>query len=178
MDRNIILDYINNAKKNIITFYHIMLGNAYEASIINPLIDKYIDIRYYNNTLRKEKNTIKLLDLELKPILNELIENNPNKTELIKLNPQNVIEELRQNIRMILLTFAGSCPLARELALDSGLIDKPVNIVENIIYANLKRAIEENEPRVNLKQINIKNDLENLGKLVITVIVEVKDEYI
>ncbi len=101
-----------------------------------------------------------------------------NKTELIKLNPQNVIEELRQNIRMILLTFAGSCPLARELALDSGLIDKPVNIVENIIYANLKRAIEENEPRVNLKQINIKNDLENLGKLVITVIVEVKDEYI
>ena len=101
-----------------------------------------------------------------------------NKTELIKLNPQNVIEELRQNIRMILLTFAGSYPLARELALDSGLIDKPVNIVENIIYANLKRAIEENEPRVNLKQINIKNDLENLGKLVITVIVEVKDEYI
>ena len=91
---------------------------------------------------------------------------------------QNIIEELRQNIRMILLTFAGSCPLARELALDSGLIDKPVNIVENIIYANLKRAIEENEPRVNLKQINIKNDLENLGKLVITVIVEVKDEYI
>ncbi len=101
-----------------------------------------------------------------------------NKTESVKLNPQNIIEELRQNIRMILLTFAGSCPLARELALDSGLIDKPVNIVENIIYANLKRAIEENEPRVNLKQINIKNDLENLGKLVITVIVEVKDEYI
>ena len=80
-----------------------------------------------------------------------------NKTESVKLNPQNIIEELRQNIRMILLTFAGSCPLARELALDSGLIDKPVNIVENIIYANLKRAIEENEPRVNLKQINIKN---------------------
>ena len=101
-----------------------------------------------------------------------------NKTESVKLNPQNIIEELRQNIRMILLTFAVSCPLARELALDSGLIDKPVNIVENIIYANLKRAIEENEPRVNLKQINIKNDLENLGKLVITVIVEVKDEYI
>lgn len=101
-----------------------------------------------------------------------------NKTESVKLNPQNIIEELKQNIRMILLTFAGSCPLARELALDSGLIDKPVNIVENIIYANLKRAIEENEPRVNLKQINIKNDLENLGKLVITVIVEVKDEYI
>ena len=101
-----------------------------------------------------------------------------NKTESVKLNPQNIIEELRQNIRMILLTFAGSCPLARGLALDSGLIDKPVNIVENIIYANLKRAIEENEPRVNLKQINIKNDLENLGKLVITVIVEVKDEYI
>ena len=101
-----------------------------------------------------------------------------NKTESVKLNPQNIIEELRQNIRMILLTFAGSCPLARELALDSGLIDKPVNIVENIIYANLKRAIEENERRVNLKQINIKNDLENLGKLVITVIVEVKDEYI
>ena len=101
-----------------------------------------------------------------------------NKTESVKMNPQNIIEELRQNIRMILLTFAGSCPLARELALDSGLIDKPVNIVENIIYANLKRAIEENEPRVNLKQINIKNDLENLGKLVITVIVEVKDEYI
>ena len=83
-----------------------------------------------------------------------------NKTESVKLNAQNIIEELRQNIRMILLTFAGSCPLARELALDSGLIDKPVNIVENIIYANLKRAIEENEPRVNLKQINIKNDLE------------------
>ena len=71
-----------------------------------------------------------------------------NKTESVKLNPQNIIEELRQNIRMILLTFAGSCPLARELALDSGLIDKPVNIVENIIYANLKRAIEEMDKKI------------------------------
>ena len=101
-----------------------------------------------------------------------------NKSEAIKLNPQNVVEELRQNIRMILLTFAGSCPLARELALDSGLIDKPINIVQNIIYANLKKAIEENEPRVSLKQVSIKNDLENLGKLLITVTVGVKNEYI
>ena len=101
-----------------------------------------------------------------------------NESGSIELNPQNIVEELKQNIRMILLTFAGSCPLARELALDGGLIDKPINIVQNIIYANLKKAIEEHEPRVNLKQINIKNDLENLGKLIITVTVEVKNEYI
>src|SRR5574344_174230 len=84
MDRDIINYYINFVKKNILTFYHILLNNKYETNLINPLVDKYIDIRYFNNTLSKEKDTIKLIDDELKPIVKNAIINNPKKEELIK----------------------------------------------------------------------------------------------
>ena len=99
-----------------------------------------------------------------------------NQIEKINLFPESLLEEVNQNLKMILLTFVGSCPLGRELALDNRILDKPVNIVQNLIFANLKQTIEKNEHRVNLKKVNIEN--ENDGKLKIKIVVEVKNEYI
>ena len=84
MNNNIVLEYVNYIKKSIAEFYHIILESKYQSKLINPIIDKYIDIRYYNNTTSKEKNTIKLIDDELKPIIKSELKENPNDEELIK----------------------------------------------------------------------------------------------
>ena len=84
MNNNIVLEYINFIQKSITDFYRIVLENKYQAKLINPIIDKYMDIRYYNNTNSKEKNTVKLIDDELKPIIKSELKENPESEELIK----------------------------------------------------------------------------------------------
>ena len=84
MNNNIVLEYITFVQKSISEFYHIILETKYQAKLINPIIDKYIDIRYYNNTANKEKNNVKLIDDELKPIIKNELKENPDNQELIK----------------------------------------------------------------------------------------------
>jgi hypothetical protein len=84
MDTNIVLEYINYIKKSLEEFYRILLEDDYQAKFIHPIIDKYIDIRYYNNTNSKERDNIKLIDNELKPIINSLLKEYPKDQELIK----------------------------------------------------------------------------------------------
>ena len=84
MNNNIVLEYINFIQKSISEFYHIILESNYQAKLINPIIDKYIDVRYYNNTANKESNNVKLIDDELKPIIKNELKENPNNEELIK----------------------------------------------------------------------------------------------
>ena len=84
MDTNIVLEYINYVKESLATFYHILLDKDYQSKYINPIIDRYINVRYYNDTKSKEKDNIKLIDDELKPVIKELLKNNIDDQELIK----------------------------------------------------------------------------------------------
>ena len=51
MDYNIILEYTNFIKKELLEFYKISLDKAYVKSLIDPFLNKYISVRYYNETM-------------------------------------------------------------------------------------------------------------------------------
>ena len=71
----------------------------------------------------------------------------------IKIVPANVVEEVLQNVRCIVLTTLGSCVMYREFGTDNDLIDTPINVAQNKFLANIAKAILKFEPRAKLKKI-------------------------
>ena len=58
MANNISREYIDFSKKNITKYLKIILDKYYAKKIVDPLLEVYINVRYYNN----EDNAI-LMDL-------------------------------------------------------------------------------------------------------------------
>lgn len=50
MDYNIIGEYIDFVCQQFLQFFKIVLGNKYQKNLTQIFIDKYIDVRYYNET--------------------------------------------------------------------------------------------------------------------------------
>lgn len=50
MDYNIIGEYIDFVRQQFLQFFKIVLGNRYQKNLTQIFIDKYIDVRYYNET--------------------------------------------------------------------------------------------------------------------------------
>ena len=50
MNYNIINGYIEFVKSSFLNFFKIVLGDRYRKTMILPFIEKYIDVRYYNET--------------------------------------------------------------------------------------------------------------------------------
>lgn len=65
----------------------------------------------------------------------------------IDLVPQNVHQEVIQNIAVILDLIQKSCPMFRAAGLPGLLIGRPMNVVENILVGSIYDQIEEYEPR-------------------------------
>lgn len=80
------------------------------------------------------------------------------------------IEAIRQNIKMIILTFSCSIPLDRKFAHTGKFIDAPNPLTAARLVAELTDALERYEPRIRVESIEWKNsstpaDL-RLGRLV------------
>ena len=78
-----------------------------------------------------------------------------NSSEEINYNPKNTLEEVVTNVGMILRVYKEEQPLNRDLAFDSDLIDKNINVVQNRIASHLTKIIREYEPRAVLRQTRI-----------------------
>ena len=50
MDYNIIEEYIEFVRNGFLQFFKIVLGNKYQKNLTQIFIDKYIEVRYYNET--------------------------------------------------------------------------------------------------------------------------------
>ena len=50
MEYNIISEYVDYIKKTYLSFFRILLKNKYNRSICEKFVNKYIDVRYYNET--------------------------------------------------------------------------------------------------------------------------------
>ena len=50
MDYNIVSEYINFISDNFLKFFKLVLGNRYKKNLTQIFIDKYIEVRYYNET--------------------------------------------------------------------------------------------------------------------------------
>ena len=49
MANNIAREYIDFSKKNITKYLKIILDKYYAKKIVDPLLEVYINVRYYNN---------------------------------------------------------------------------------------------------------------------------------
>lgn len=78
-----------------------------------------------------------------------------SKQGKINYAPQNTLEEIVENVKMILRVFKEEQPLNRDFALNSDFIDKNINIVENEIASHLIDIFYKYEKRVKLKQVEI-----------------------
>lgn len=78
---NIYFNYIENS---LYTYFKFLLGKDYKYKIVRLFIEKYIDVRYYNNSIYKDKNLADKLGKEFKLIAKELIKEDEEDSELIK----------------------------------------------------------------------------------------------
>ncbi len=67
------------------------------------------------------------------------------------------MDAIRQNIRIIILTFCYSIPLDRKFAHTGKFIDAPNPLAAARLAAELTDAIEKYEPRVSVQSIEWKN---------------------
>jgi phage baseplate assembly protein W len=98
-----------------------------------------------------------------------------NEIYKIDYMPKTSVEEVLQNGRTILSTFAGTVPLMREFAQDWSLIDKKSTEVTNILMNKLVPLFNKYEPRLRLRnlEIKLKEGNETNGSFYITAGVEV-----
>ena len=66
--------------------------------------------------------------------------------------PSSSVEEILQNVKMILLTVKGTCPLDRNFGLPFDILDTPIN-KSAAITAAVAKAINQYEPRARLKSL-------------------------
>lgn len=78
---NIYFNYIENSLYN---YFKFLLGKDYKYKIVRLFIEKYIDVRYYNNSIYKDKNLADKLGKEFKLIAKELIKEDEEDSDLIK----------------------------------------------------------------------------------------------
>lgn len=74
MANNIAKEYIEFSKKNIAKYLKIILAKYYSRAIVDPLLEEYINIRYYNSEDKKFKSLESNLNYYLKEkskVLNE-----------------------------------------------------------------------------------------------------------
>ena len=81
---NIVLSYIKYTQNFLYDYYRTLLDNSYEKKLVQPFIERYIEIRYYNNVYTKENNFIEKISKELKIVVKEMFEEYPNKEDRIK----------------------------------------------------------------------------------------------
>lgn len=85
MNNNFVLEYLNYVENNLYTFFRLLLGEEYNKKLLKPFIDKYINVRYFNNTIyQKEPEIVNKISKEINNIAKEAIKDNPDYSEAIK----------------------------------------------------------------------------------------------
>lgn len=81
---NVVLNYIKYTQNFLYDYYRILLDNSYEKKLVQPFIERYIEIRYYNDVYTKENNFVEKISRELKIVVKEMFGEYPNKDDKIK----------------------------------------------------------------------------------------------
>lgn len=82
---NIVSEYLKYTTNNLYQFFKILLGSNYSYSQVKPFVNRYIEVRYDNDTLfKREKDFVTRMSKELNIIAKEFIKDNPGSEEQIK----------------------------------------------------------------------------------------------
>ena len=78
-------NYIKYFENFLVNYYKIILDNKYEKKIITPFIEKYIDVRYYNNSVyERGYSFINKLNSELKNVAKEMVKQDMSLEDKVK----------------------------------------------------------------------------------------------
>lgn len=77
-------EYIKFVENFLLNYYRILLGSKYEKKLVKPLIDRYISVRYHNDSISKNRVFIQRLNKEMNNVAEELMKENDDKIEKIK----------------------------------------------------------------------------------------------
>lgn len=94
----------------------------------------------------------------------------------IRLNEQDTVSAVLQNIAVILSTSKGSVPLYRSFGLNTDFLDKPIPVAKTMMVAEVREAIETWEPRATVVDVSFREDISAPGILIPIVEVEIADE--
>lgn len=77
--------YIKYVKAFLTKYYKTLLDNKYNAKLVMPFIEKYIDVRYYNiSSYASVIKIVERINKDLRLVAKELLEQNEDKTNDIK----------------------------------------------------------------------------------------------
>lgn len=91
----------------------------------------------------------------------------------IRLNEQDTVTSVLQNIAILLATRRGTVPLYRGFGLQQRWLDKPINAAKPMMFVDIKEAVEEYEPRATVVDVTFETDPNVLGRLIPCVEVEI-----
>ena len=102
---------------------------------------------------------------------------NPNyDLDKIYLNETDLVKSVMQNIKCLLKTRKGTCPMYRDFGLEMKWLDKPVNIARQLMWTDIREGIVKWEPRCELVDITFAIDSDRPERLIPTVEVEIVGE--
>ncbi|MEK5166215.1 GPW/gp25 family protein [Paenibacillus sp. FSL R5-0527] len=87
------------------------------------------------------------------------------------------VESVKQNIRTILTTIEGTCPLARGFGIDPAIIDSPTPAALALLEVNIRDAISQFEPRATVTEVDIHVDGDKLIPVVKFTLAEEANEF-
>lgn len=94
-----------------------------------------------------------------------------NTPSPIKLNQNDTVESILQNISLLLSTKKGTVPMYREFGLPMEFVDKPLAVAQTLMIAEITEAIGTFEPRAELTSVSFSNDMN--GRTITIVEVEI-----
>lgn len=115
------------------------------------------------------KNYIKRISKEVMEV--EVIKGDGRLLENIDLAPNNVYQEVLQNVAIILDTVQRSCPMLRGLGVPGEYYGRPLNAIENMAVGMIYDQIETYEPRAELSEVRFEAD-HMTGKLIPVIVLE------
>jgi len=68
--------------------------------------------------------------------------------------------EILRNVRTILTTPVGTCPLYREFGIDASILDEPTDVAQNLMAVEIMDAVERWEPRVQVTEVTFEANLD------------------
>lgn len=94
----------------------------------------------------------------------------------INFHPEDVVEEILQNVWFLLNTLEYDCPLARGFGLSPKCIDRPMETAKALAVADIFDKVELYEPRAEVMKVEFESDHMN-GSVRAKVEVRINGEY-
>ena len=131
MNYNIIEDYISFTREKYLGLFKIMLGSHYQRYLCSLFLDKYIEVRYFNETnYLTEKDFIKRINKELIDLTEKLADDDN-------------IETIKNIVALFgyIVYFDDICVVSQDMELINTMLSDDIVKIDN--KAELKSAIKE-----------------------------------